>query len=642
MRSAIRDRLSALRSPQAVLRVVWVLVMAASLVAVRALDTASSGASSGSASGAASADHHDQAGALARYGFGLEEAARRSGVDFTHEAPIFDKRLDHIMPQVASMGAAVAVADFDRDGWQDFYVTTSAEGGLNRLYRNQGNGTFRNVAPEMNVAAVNRTGTGVSMGAIWADFDNDGFEDLFVYKYGRPELFHNEQGRSFMRVSERAGLPEWVNANSAVWLDYDRDGWLDLFVAGYWPENVDLWHLETTRIMPESFEYANNGGRKYMFHNRHDGTFEETSVSLGITSRRWTLAIGAADLFGSGYPDLFLANDYGVSQIYANQGGKRFVDVSTETNVGRTPKSGMNAAFGDVFNDGRLSIYKTNISEPGVLVQANDLWVPKKGAGGAGGAGGADGPGGAGGAGEAGGSGAIVEYEDLASSLGVDLGGWSWGAQFGDLNNDGNLDLYLVNGYVSAGERTSYWYDFAQIAVGHSAIIGDAANWPAMKGRSLSGYQRKRVWLNDGAGRFTDVAQVVGAVDVYDGRAVALADLSNRGVLDVIVANQRGPLLLYKNTVQPGRHWIDFELAGTAGNRSAIGARVEVHWKGQTQLQEVSGGSGFSAQNQRRLHYGLGAATAVDRVEIQWPSGRRQTIETPEVDRLHRLQEPPR
>ena len=186
------------------------------------------------------------------------------------------------MPQVASMGAAVAVADFDRDGWQDFYVTNSAEGGLNRLYRNQGDGTFTNVAPEMDVAAVNRTGTGVSMGAIWADYDNDGYEDLFVYKYGRPELFHNEQGRSFTRVSERAGLPEWVNANSAVWLDYDRDGWLDLFLAGYWPEDVDLWHLKTTRIMPESFEYANNGGRKYMFHNRGDGTFEDTTAALGL------------------------------------------------------------------------------------------------------------------------------------------------------------------------------------------------------------------------------------------------------------------------------------------------------------------------------------------------------------------------
>ena len=238
----------------------------------------------------------------------------------------------------------------------------------------------------------------------------------------------------------------------------------------------------------------------------------------------------------------------------------------------------MNASVGDVFNDGRLAIYKTNISEPGVLVQGNDLWVPQVG--------GADGR---------------RRYENLASSLGIDLGGWSWGAQFGDLNNDGTQDLYLVNGYISAGERSSYWYDFSVIAVGHSTIIGDAANWPAMKGRSLSGYQRKRVWLNDGVGRFTDVAQVVGATDTFDGRAVALADLGNRGVLDVIVANQRGPLLVYRNTVEPGRHWIQFELEGHGAATAAPSARgSSCTGTGRVQVQEVAAATGFSAQNQRR------------------------------------------
>jgi enediyne biosynthesis protein E4 len=290
--------------------------------------------------------------------------------------------------------------------------------------------------------------------------------------------------------------------------------------------------------------------------------------------------------------------------------------VAVAAGVGRVPKSGMNASLGDVFNDGRLAIYKTNISEPGVLVQGNDLWVPKAAGDGR------------------------SEYENLASSMGVDLGGWSWGAQFGDLNNDGTQDLYLVNGYISAGERSSYWYDFAVIAVGHSAIIGDAANWPAMKGRSLSGYQRKRVWINDGLGSFTDVAQVVGVNDTKDGRAVALADLGNRGALDVIVANQRGPLLIYRNHVSPDRHWIQFELEGTTSNRSAIGARVELHWNGRVQAQEVPAATGFSAQNQRRLHYGLGSATTVDRAVIRWPSGRRQTIDGPQIDRLHRVKEP--
>ena len=585
---------------------IWATVLIGALAAVKALNDSTAAARTG---------RHDTIGST-RFGFALRESARSRGADFVHQVPTFDAQLAHIMPQVASTGASVAVADFDRDGYEDFYVTNSGESSLNRLYRNMGDGSFEDVAQRMGVADVNRVG--VSMGAVWGDYDNDGFEDLFVYKYGQPELFHNEHGRAFTRVTERAGLPRWSNANAATWFDYDRDGFLDLFLAGYWPDEIDLWHLKTTRIMPESFEYANNGGRKYLLRNGGDGRFQDKTDALGISSHRWTLAVIAADLFGTGYPDLFLANDYGVPELYANRGGKRFEEVGRATGVGTGPKSGMNAAVGDIFNDGRLAIYKTNISEPGVLVQGNDLWIPKSDAG--------------------------AEYENLASTLGVDLGGWSWGAQFGDLNNDGTQDLYLVNGYVSAGERSSYWYDFAEIAVGHSTIIGDAKNWPAMRGRSLSGYQRKRVWVNDGAGRFTEVAQAVGATDTFDGRAVALADLNNRGMLDAIVANQRGPLLIYANSVAPGRHWIQFQLegAGTPGssNRSAIGARLEVQWQGKRQVQQVTAAAGFAAENQRRLHYGLGAADHVDRVSIRWPSGRAQTIENPAVDTLHRIQEP--
>ena len=312
-----------------------------------------------------------------RFGFRLQESAKAMGVDFTHRAPTFDARLDHIMPQVAAMGAAVAVTDFDRDGWQDFYVTDSAEDSLNRLYRNNGDDTFTDVAQSVGLADVNRRESGVSMGSVWGDFDNDGWEDVLVYKYGRPELFRNVDGRSFVPVGERAGLPSWVNANSATWLDYDRDGYLDLFIAGYWPDNVNLWKLETTKIMPESFEYATNGGRKYLLHNRGDGTFEDRTEAMGIRSHRWTLAVTAADLFGTGYPDLFLSNDYGVSELFANRNGKRFEDIADATGVGMAPKSGMNASVGDVFNDGRLAIYKTNITEPGQLLQGNDLWVPQ-------------------------------------------------------------------------------------------------------------------------------------------------------------------------------------------------------------------------------------------------------------------------
>ena len=554
--------------------------------------------------------------ALARHGFYLQEVSHAAGVNFVHQAPTLDPRLNHIMPQVASMGASVSIVDFDRDGWPDIYVTNSKEGSKNALYRNMHDGTFKDVAEEMGVADVNRPGTGVSMGAVWGDYDNDGYEDLLLIKWGKPELFHNDGGHGFTRVTDQVGLPPWINANTALWFDYDGDGLLDLFIGGYYSEDVDLGHLSSTKMMPDSFEYAKNGGRKYLFHNLGNGKFEEVSAKLGINSRRWALASSAADLRGTGHPDLFVANDYGVSELYFND-GRRFHEVGQQTGVGFAPKSGMSASFGDILNQGRYSVYVSNISEDGVLIQGNNLWVPKEGT-----------------------QGDTLQYENLARDFGVEIGGWSFGAQFGDLNNDGTLDLYLTNGYVSLDRNRSYWYDFSKIAGGHSAIISDAKNWPPMEGRSLSGYQTKHLWLNDGNGKFIDVAPAVGVTDTYDGRAVAFADLWNRGVLDIIVANQRGPLLIYKNTVTPGNKWVEFALEGTKSNRSAIGAEVTVYWNGQQQLQEVSGGSGFAAQNQRRLHFGLGKTSGIEKVVIRWPSGKIQTIDNPAVDEIHALKEP--
>ena len=553
--------------------------------------------------------------ALSRYGFHFEEVAKTSGINFTHQAPTLDHRLDHIMPQVASMGAAVSVVDFNRDGWADLYVTNSGEGSKNALFKNNHDGTFTDVAEQLGISDLNQAGTGVSMGSVWGDYDNDGYEDLFVYKWGKPELFHNDAGQKFTRVTEKAGLPSWVNANTAVWFDYDGDGKLDLFLGGYYAEDVDLWHLKNTRMMPESFEYAKNGGRKYLFHNLGDGTFEEVSQKLGIDSRRWALAATVADLRGDGHPDLFIANDYGISELYFND-GKQFHEVGKQTGVGFSPKSGMSASVGDILNQGRYSIYVSNISEEGILIQGNNLWMPRDGT-----------------------SGDAVQYDNLARAMDVEIGGWSFGAQFGDLNNDGTLDLYLVNGYVSLDRNQNYWYDFSKIAGGNSTIISDAAQWPAMDGRSLSGYQQKRVWLNDGAGKFVNVAQAVGASDVFDGRSVALVDLWNRGVLDVVVANQRGPVLVYKNNVTPENKWIDFELEGSASNRSAIGAEVRLFWDGREQVQQVSGGSGFCAQNQRRLHFGVGKNPHIEKAEIRWPSGKIETIEKPVVGQVYKIKE---
>jgi len=572
----------------------------------------------------AAVDSSGHANPLTQYGFRFTESAKAAGIDFVHQAPTLDPKLAHIMPQVASMGAAVSVVDFDRDGNPDFYVTDSKEGSKNRLYRNRGDGTFEDVAERMGIADLNHPDTGVSMGAVWGDYDNDGYEDLFLYRWGRPELFHNDHGTGFTRVTDGAGLPSWANVNTAVWLDFDGDGLLDLFVGGYYAESINLWKLADTHMMPESFEYANNGGRKYLFKNRGHGRFEDVSERVGLSSRRWALAAVAADLRGTGYPDLFIANDYGVSEYFANDHGT-FHEVGRDAGVGFAPKSGMNASVGDVLNQGRFSIYVSNISEEGILLQGNNLWVPSTSGG------------------------SVPKYENLARSMGVDLGGWSFGAQFADLNNDGFLDLYLVNGYVSASRTDSYWYDYSKIAGGNQLVISDAKNWPRMGDRSLGGYQQKKVWMSDGAGRFLDVAPMVGVTDRYDGRSIAVADLSNRGVLDVIVANQRGPLLLYRNEVAAGREWIGFDLegscrsntaAGGCSNRSAIGAEVTVFWSGQQQVQEVSGGSGFCSQNQRRLHFGLGSRASVEKAIVRWPSGKTQVVEHPETNRVHKIEEP--
>ena len=454
------------------------------------------------------------------------------------------------------------------------------------------------------------------MGAVWGDYDNDGYEDLFLYKWGRPELFHNDAGKGFTRVTEKAGLPAWVNAEhrALVRLRPRRQ-------ARHLPRRL----LPGGRQPLASQEHEDDAGELRVreewraqisfckARRRHVRGRDERG---GIDTRRWALGSAAADLRGTGYPDLFIANDYGVSELFVNDGRGHFREVGAQTGVGFAPKSGMNVSFGDVLNRGAFAVYVSNISEDGVLIQGNNLWVPREGTQGEG-----------------------LKYENLAEEMGVELGGWSFGAQFGDLNNDGALDLYLTNGYVSLDKGSNYWYDYSKVAGGNTAIISDAANWPPMKGRSLSGYQQKRVWVNDGAGKFADVAQSVGARDTFDGRSVAMADLWNRGVLDVVVANQRGPLLIYKNTVAPENAWVGFELEGTQSNRSAIGAQVRVYWNGQEQVQEVSGGSGFCAQNQRRLHFGLGKNARVERVEIRWPSGKTQTIEKPEIGKMHHVKE---
>ena len=538
------------------------------------------------------------------YGFRFEESARALGIDFVHEVTPPDTLIDNLGPWIQGVvTASAAVCDVNADGWPDMYVTNSAFGSKNRLYLNREGAAFEDVAEQAGVADVNPPGTGVSTGAACADYDNDGDEDLLVHKYGAPELFRNQGDGTFTRVTREAGLETWIYSNDAIWWDFNRDGCLDLYVGAYFRAEHNLWQLDVSRIMQDDFNRSRNGGRNELYEHaktgdRCTGTFTERGARYGVDDRGWTFAAGAADLDGNGFPDLYVANDFGPDVMFLNVDGTRFEKATDRYGVGNDTKKGMNVAFGDFTNAGRLGIYISNITEPGYLVEGNMLWENL-----------GDG-----------------RFRDVAWKTGAADGGWSWGAVFGDFSNDGQTDIYVANGFITAKPGADYWYDIFTMAVNSAIVIEDAATYPPIKDKSFSGYQPSRVFLNDGRGRFQDVARAVGATDPHDGRGVATADLDRNGTLDVIVANTKGPLLVYLNRVAPDREWIQFRLKGTRSNRSAIGTHVTLHWNDQRQVQVVDGGGGFAGYSEKLAHFGLGENPTLDHAEIRWPSGQVQVL----------------
>lgn len=554
----------------------------------------------------------------------FRDVTLRAGIRHIHHRPVLDHRLDNIMPWVASVGAAAAAADFNRDGWVDLFVTESAKGRSNLLYRNNGDGTFTDVAQAAGVARWNDD-RGTAMDAVWGDYDNDGWPDLYIVRWGEDVLLRNNTDGTFSDVTARLfrrrdgspGMP-WANGCAGLWLDYNLDGRLDLYVGNYFKE-VDLWHLNDTRIMHDDFENARNAGRNFLFRQNRDGSFTEVAPDLGVDDCGWTLAVGSGDLNNDGLPDLYVANDFGPDKLYLNGGRGSFVNVS-DSAIGRDTKKGMNVDMGDVDDDGWLDIFISNITTSEYLQEGNMLWRNN----------GVDSESGE------------TTFTDLSLEAGVYDGGWGWCGKFFDADNDGDLDLYAVNGFITAGEG-SYWYDLASWTVlGQDA--SDAANWPAIGDRSFSGREKNRFWRNDGGLSFTQRADEMGLGIERDGRGIVYFDYDNDGDLDIYVANQNQPGNLFENRMPGRRHWLEVQLEAdpAAGcNRDAIGARVTVATANGKQIRERDGGNGYCGQSDPRLHFGLGREMSIQLLEVRWPDGGIQYFENVPVDSLLRIRQNP-
>ncbi len=549
------------------------------------------------------------------------DVTEAAGIKHGHSKPVLDHKLDNIMTWVCSVGAAAAAGDFDNDGWIDLYVTNSNKGTPNYLYRNNHDGTFTDIAKKAGLADVNGD-DGVSMDCIWGDYDNDGWKDLFLARWGRNSLFRNNGNGTFTEVTKqrfrrRDGSPgtDWANANAAIFLDYNLDGRLDIYVGNYFDE-IDLWNLKTTKIMHDSFEGARNAGRNYMYRQEADGTFTEAAKELGLDDPGWTLAVGSADINNDGWPDLYCADDFGPDQLFLNNRDGTFKNVTKEV-LGGDSKKGMNVEFGDFDNDGWLDIYVTNITTAEYLQEGNMLWHNN-----------GVGPDG------------VLSLTDVSLETGTYDGGWGWGAKFFDYDNDGDLDLFAANGFISAGEG-NYWYDLASWTV-LGQDPADAVNWPTIGDRSFSGYERERFWRNDGMGSFTERAEELGVGNTRDGRGVVYFDYDNDGDLDLFVANQGQPPYLYRNNGANKNHWLMVELEvdpATGVNRDSVGARVTVMTSKGLQIRERDGGNGYCGQSDPRVHFGLGADKEVKLLEVRWPDGGLQYQEHVQADRLIKIRQ---
>lgn len=539
----------------------------------------------------------------------FDEIAERVGVRHVHRARSFEGEHGQVLEMFTAGGASVAIGDYNNDGWEDVFLTSSELGAPNRLFRNNGDLTFTDVTEEAGVAGGNDAGNIVS-DSLWFDFNNNDWLDLLVVRFGTPLLYRNEGNGKFTDVSAESGFNRFGNSIAAVAFDYDNDGYLDLLFGDYFPP-ASLLELPTFQVLPNDLDNATNGGGVQLWRNlAGSGRFADVTEKAGLANQTgWILDVGHGDLNNNGLQDVYLAGDFGTDRIYFNRGNGVF-DDATETSIGFDTKKGMNVDIADYNNDGWLDIYVTNITDE-YMKECNMLWHNN----------------------------GDETFTDLSRETGTCDGLWGWGAQFADFDNSGWQDLYTANGLRSAGEE-NYIPLVLEMIITPGIDFSDIRNWPDIGDRSWSGYQRSKLFQNMGMiNIFKEIAAAAGADNDLDGRGVAIADFDHDGLPDIFQTSADQPALLYHNRTEGAGSWIALHMIGTRSNREGIGARVTVRSGDLTLIREVNGGNGYSAQSSKRLHFGLGnSEEASNEIEIRWPSGLLETIAVP-VNKLSYIQE---
>ncbi len=539
----------------------------------------------------------------------FEEIGQAAGVRFIHSTRKFGRRHKaEVLEMFTDGGSAAAVGDFDNDGWDDIFVVDSGEGKPHHLMRNngldeQGRLSFTDVAVQAGVSGGNDADS-ICADALWLDYDNDGWRDLLVARFGTPLLYRNlGPGKDgvprFTEVSAATGLTEFGNTIAVITFDADNDGWLDLLLGNYFqPRN--LLALDTPNVMPNNLDYADNGGGVTFWRNvagpDSSRRFINQTEPAGFSHHTgWSLDLGSGDLDNDGDQDVYIAGDYGTDRLFMNLGDGRFEDV-TEEAVGFDTRKGMNVDMGDYNRDGYLDIYVTNITDE-YMRECNMLWSNN-------------------------GDGTFL---DLSKETGTCDTDWGWAAKWGDFDNDGWEDIYAVDGLRSRSE-TNYIPVLLEMIITPNIDFSDINSYPEIGDMTWSGYQKQRMFRNLGDGTFKEIGAQSDMDNDLDGRGLGMGDFDNDGLLDLYQTNANQPALLHRNITENAGGWVEIKLIGTKSNRDAIGTRVLITADGETFLREVNGGNAYSSQSTTRLHFGLGRAKRITKVEIRWPSGLVETL----------------